>query len=98
MVRLSARVHQQASRHLYQAVDLSRTGMFVATVLKLPVGSAVVFELLLPNRQASLSGEARVARLSAGMRDKADGMGLAFSSFTADGRARLKAFLDSAEL
>jgi hypothetical protein len=97
MVRLSAHVHKQASRHLCQAVDLSRTGMFVATALKLPLGGEVEFELLLPNRPVPLSGMARVARHSAGMRDKADGMGLVFSSFTADGRARLNAFLESRE-
>ena len=95
MVRLSAKVHQLASKHLCQALNLSRTGMFVATTLDLPTGSEVTFELLLPNHPAPLVGEARVARQTKGMGSRTNGLGLSFASFKTDGRARLEAFLKS---
>jgi len=96
MVRLSAKLHQGASKHLCQTQNLSRTGMCVATALIPPIGSEVTVELLLPNQPAPLMGEARVARHVLGARNSPAGMGLHFISFKTDGRARLDAFLEHA--
>ena len=93
MVRLTAKVNQQATKHLCQALNLSRSGMLVATNLNLPTGSDVTFELLLPNQPIPLTGEAKVARSIRGAGDHSTGLGLTFASFKLDGRARIDAFL-----
>jgi Tfp pilus assembly protein PilZ len=97
MVRLSAKVHQMASKHLCQVTNISRSGMFVATNLNLPSGCEVTFELLLPGQPMTVTGEARVARQTLGAGNRTNGLGLSFVSFKMDGRARLDAFLHSTD-
>jgi len=94
MVRLRAKLKQSQGVILCQALNLSLTGLFVATSMKFPVGSDVLFELLLPQSRVPISGEAKVVRHAVGSRDKSDGMGLTFTSFKADGKAGLKTFID----
>lgn len=95
MVRLKAKLQQhQHGVVLAQALNLSITGLFVATSMKFPVGCEVLFELLLPQSRVPISGEAKVVRHSTGSRDRSDGMGLTFTSFKADGKNALKAFID----
>jgi len=94
MVRLKAKLQQSHGVVLAQALNLSITGLFVATSMKFPVGSDVLFEILIPQSRMPISGEAKVVRHAAGSRDKSDGMGLTFISFKADGQAALKTFID----
>ena len=94
MVRLRAKLQQNQGVVMAQALNLSLTGLFVATSMKFPVGCEVMFELMIPQSRIAISGEAKVVRHSTGSRDKSDGMGLTFTSFKADGKTALKAFID----
>lgn len=96
MVRLNAQVHQMASKHLCQVLNISRTGMFVATNLNLPGGTEVAFELLIPGQPSPVAGEAQVAWHSRGVGGASTGLGLKFTSFKDDGHARFDAFFHAA--
>jgi Tfp pilus assembly protein PilZ len=94
MVRLKAKLQQTKGPILCQAMNLSMSGMFVTTAMKFPVDSEVLFELLLPQNRMALNGEGKVIRHALGSRDRADGMGILFVSFKADGQKTLKTFIE----
>jgi len=91
IVRLKAKTQLGHRVVLCQALNLSFTGMFVATSMTFPVGSDVLFELMLPQARFPLEGEARVVRHSSGLREHSIGMGLTFLSFKHDGAEALRA-------
>jgi hypothetical protein len=93
MVKLRARIEQGTSSSMCQTGNLSSSGMFLVTRMKLPVGATLTFELLLPGMKVPLSGEAKVMRHSATGREKSDGMGVMFTTLRGDGRQALLDFL-----
>jgi len=94
IVRLKAKTQLGHRVVLCQALNLSFTGMFVATSMTFPVGSDVLFELMLPQARFPLEGEARVVRHSSGLREHSIGMGLTFLSFKHDGAEALRALVE----
>ena len=93
MARLKAKIAQSPSALICQTLNVSASGMFLSSMIKLPVGTVFDFELALPRLKLPVSGRARVVRHSSQEKEKRDGMGAEFISFTTDGRAQLMDFL-----
>jgi len=93
MVRLKAKITQTPSALICQTLNVSASGMFLSSMIKIPVGTEFEFELALPRLKLPVSGRARVMRHSAQEKEKRDGMGVEFISFRTDGRALLMDFL-----
>ncbi len=94
MTRVSVKLGgATATQLLCQTYDLSRTGLFVITQSRFPLGSSVLFALDLPGGGDGIHGEAEIVRHAHERRDRADGIGLRFVHFAADGERRLAAFL-----
>ncbi|MEW6365573.1 MAG: PilZ domain-containing protein [Acidobacteriota bacterium] len=96
MVRVKARVQLGQASFIFQTVNVSATGMFLACATTLPVDSFFSFELVLPGTSTPLVGEARVVRHAAHGRESSLGMGTSFTSLRHDGRQILQNFLDKA--
>ena len=77
-----------------QSFNVSVSGMFLISPRRLPVGSAVRFEMALPEARQPVCGPAVVVRHADPALEKFEGMALAFSSFEGDGREVLQAFLN----
>jgi hypothetical protein len=82
------------TRLLCQTSDLSRSGLFVVTQSRFPIGTSVLFTLDLPDGGAGIRGEAEVVRHAVEGRDRAEGIGLRFVRFAVDGERRLATFLE----
>ena len=93
MARLRARLVRTSSNIICQTGNISATGMFLASRMKLPINSSFEFELAIPRLKLPVAGEGRVVRHAATDREKMDGMGAAFLAFKADGRQQLLNFL-----
>ena len=93
MVRLKAKIAQSPSALICQTLNVSASGMFLSSMIKIPVGTEFEFELALPKLKLPVSGQARVVRHATMEREKKDGMGAEFVSFRTDGRALLMDFL-----
>jgi len=93
MARLRARLVRTPSSLICQTGNISASGMFLVSRMKLPVSTSFEFELALPKLKLPVAGEGRVVRHAATDREKLDGMGAAFLAFKADGRQQLLNFL-----
>jgi hypothetical protein len=93
MARLRARLVRTSSSLICQTGNISSTGMFLVSKMKLPVSTSFEFELAIPRLKLPVAGEGRVVRHAATDREKMDGMGAAFLAFKADGRQQLLNFL-----
>jgi len=96
MARLTVQLGGATSQVLCQTRDLSRTGMYVVTDARPPIGSPLAFVLELPRSGVTLHGEARVVRHVERSDQQPEGIGLHFVRFAADGDNRLAAFLEQA--
>lgn len=70
--------------------DISRGGVFVATYRPLPVGTAVLLDLILPEGRIEVRGHVRWRRELC--EDTAPGMGIEFDSLDANDLSTLEAF------
>jgi len=86
MVRLKARAPRVPSPLICQTDNISTSGMFLSTTIKVPVGTIIDFELDLPGREWPVQGEARVVRHALPEREKRDGMGVMFLTLRGEGR------------
>ena len=73
-----------------QSLNISRTGMFVASADALPVGTAVELEICLTDGLVLLRGRAQVARIST----SPAGMGLRFCELDEASRALIDRIVD----
>jgi hypothetical protein len=86
MVRLKARAPRVPSPMICQTDNISTSGMFLSTTIKVPVGTIIDFELDLPGREWPVLGEARVVRHAQPEQEKRDGMGVMFLTLRGEGR------------
>jgi hypothetical protein len=93
LVRLEARLEDGQSTVLCQTENLSRSGMLVRSDRRYPRGTAVGFELALPEGQP-VRGQAEVVRQTDPQREPLRGLGLRFRSLDGDGGRRLGAYID----
>lgn len=77
-----------------QTVNLSATGMFLASTAQPPVGTGIAFEMPLPGWPLPIAGEASVVRHSTVGRDRLRGLGVEFKSFRQDGQELLRKFIE----
>ena len=93
MARLRARLVRTPSSLICQTGNISVSGMFLVSNMKLPVCTSFEFELAIPKLKLPVGGEGRVVRHAAPDREKLDGMGATFLAFKGDGRQQLLNFL-----
>jgi len=86
MVRLKARAPRTPSPLICQTDNISTSGMFLSTAVKVPIGTIIDFELDLPGREWPVLGEARVVRHAVPGQEKRDGMGVMFLTLRGEGR------------
>jgi hypothetical protein len=77
-----------------RTLNLSATGMLVATEREEPPGTLVPFELALSDQAPPLRGWAEVIRVATPPKEAAPGLGLRFRAFSSDGRRRFSAYLE----
>lgn len=81
---------------LGEVINLSTTGMLIATETPFPLGEQVVMTINLGGQQGSVSAKAEVVRQARSDRGGIDGIGVRFLSFAGDGREKIEAVLDGA--
>jgi len=94
MVRLKVGQESRSPTMLCQALNLSSTGMFLASTTRLPKGTVFGFEITLPDTRTAVRGEAEVVRHSTKGREGAEGLGIVFRSFSGAGFEHLQRFLE----
>jgi len=75
--------------------DVSRGGVFVATYQPLPVGTAVLLDLILPDDRIEIRGEVRWRRELC--EEAPPGMGIEFEELEASAQSSIEAFCDRRE-
>lgn len=95
LVRLRVTIPTAPQSVICQTVNVSATGMFLASTAQPPVGTGIEFEMPLPGSPQPIAGEAAVVRLSSIGRDRQRGLGVTFTSFRRDGWQVLRKFLES---
>jgi uncharacterized protein (TIGR02266 family) len=80
--------------HDSQAVNISRSGMFLASENSGPVGSFVEFELALADGLSLLKGKGEVVRVT---QSPVAGMGIRFSELDQESRRRIESIVSSNE-
>ncbi len=95
--RVEAEVTLESESHVFTGLvrDVSRGGVFVATYQPLPVGTAVVLELTLPEARIEVRGEVRWRRELC--EEAPPGMGIEFERLEANALSSLEAFCDRRE-
>ena len=93
MVQLELWVRHGATRLLTLTENLSSTGMLVRGGQEFPVGSRIAFEIVLPDLEPVVRGEAEVVRHTAPDLERVAGIGASFASFESGGHERLAGFL-----
>lgn len=94
IVRLRVALPTAPQSVICQTVNLSTTGMFLASSAQPPIGTGVAFEIPLPGWPLPIAGEASVVRHSTVGRDRQRGLGVEFKSFRQDGQELLKRFIE----
>jgi hypothetical protein len=95
MVQLELWVRHGATRLLTLTENISSTGMLVRGGREFPVGSRLAFELVLPDLEPVIRGEAEVVRHTDAELEHVDGIGATFATFEDRDHDRLVAFLGS---
>ncbi|GEM_PF-876731 len=94
LLRLKREQDRKQTMYLCQTQNLSRTGVFLATTMKLPVDTPVSFEFPLPDNRTVIRGDALVVRHAQRGRES-DGMALQFTDFRGAGGEDLLRFLSA---
>jgi hypothetical protein len=95
MVQLELWVRHGATRLLTLTENISSTGMLVRGGREFPVSSRLAFELVLPDLEPVIRGEAEVVRHTDEALEHVDGIGATFATFEDRDHDRLVAFLGS---
>jgi hypothetical protein len=95
MVQLELWVRHGATRLLTLTENISSTGMLVRGGREFPVSSRLAFELVLPDLEPVIRGEAEVVRHTEEALEHVDGIGTTFATFEDRDHDRLVAFLGS---
>jgi len=93
LVHVEVRTEQGLRRLVAQCENVSETGIFLRMGQALPVGSTVVFELVLPDSGYRLRGEGTVVRHGIGSRGGQEGIALRFGELGNEARERLASFV-----
>lgn len=93
---LQTSVGDGAVEVLGEVVNLSATGMLIATETSFEPGEQVVMTINLGGQQGLVSAKAEVVRQAHGDRGGIDGIGVRFLSFAGDGKEKIEAVLDGA--
>ncbi len=96
MVQLELWVRNGATRLLTLTENLSPSGMLVRGGKEFPVSARVSFELILPDLEPVIRGEAEVVRHTDAALEDVDGIAATFASFEDGGQERLADFLTGA--
>ncbi|MBI2838950.1 MAG: PilZ domain-containing protein [Acidobacteria bacterium] len=94
LVRLRVTIPTAPQSVICQTVNVSATGMFLASTVQPPLGTGLAFEMPLPGWSQPIAGEAFVVRLSSIGRDRQRGLGVTFTSFRRDGGQLLREFIE----
>ena len=94
--RLQTSVGDGAVEVLGEVVNLSATGMLIATETSFEPGEQVVMTINLGGQQGSVSAKAEVVRQARADRGGIDGIGVRFLSFAGDGKEKIEAVLEDA--
>jgi len=94
--RLQTSVGGGAVEVLGEVVNLSTTGMLIATETSFAPGEQVVMTINLSGQLGSVSAKAEVIRRAHCDRGGIDGIGVRFLSFAGDGREKIEAVLEAA--
>ena len=95
--RVEAEVTLDSESHVFTGLvrDVSRGGVFVATYQPLPIGTAVLLELSLPDGRIEVHGKVRWRRELC--EEAAPGMGIEFDRLEANALSSIEAFCDRRE-
>lgn len=93
-VSLAVDIHLWSESHFFCGLsgDLSQGGVFIATYLPFPVGSAVDLEFSLPRTDATLQACGEVRWVRDHSLDASPGIGVAFEQLSEDDRQRIHEF------
>lgn len=94
MVKLKVAMQQPPVSLICQTVNLSSSGMFLASASLPPVGATLSFEMPLPGWDIPIAGDARVIRHAAHGREKRIGMAVAFAYLKQNGWQMLRSYID----
>jgi CheY-like chemotaxis protein len=94
--RLKAAVGGDAVEVLGEVVNLSATGMLIATETSFEPGEHVVMTINLGGQHGLVTAKAEVVRQAHRDRGGIEGIGVRFLSFAADGKEKIAAVLDGA--
>jgi CheY-like chemotaxis protein len=94
-LRLEATLDKGVWRSLCQTENVSVTGMLVRTPQAFPEGTALRFEITLPNDVAPLRGEGVVVRQADYLRERVHGVGVRLMSFDEKGQRRYQSYIES---
>jgi hypothetical protein len=97
-VRMPARLQLFADgrplRLMAQIENLSASGMLLRGVTQFPVGTALEFEMVVPDEPKPIRGTAEITRTTNPMREPVQGVGVRFVNFEGSDRLRLEMFVD----
>lgn len=92
-VRMEVELGSGKLLRLCQSENLSISGMLIRTGERLPIGSTIGFEFVLPGDEEPLRGEAQIVRHTLPESEETRGIGVRFVSLDEDGEERLRRFV-----
>lgn len=93
LLRLELNLGAGRLLRMLQTENMSDTGMLVRSSELFPLGTEIEFEFSVPGDEKPIQGRAEIVRHSTPEIEKVQGLGVRFTSFSADGHERLRAFL-----